>query len=84
MLGVLKALFASSTVPDWQRVFSALVAIWIVPIQNIFVEVEKFSVVQKQQSYSLDVISTSEETCTFKMLGIVPRCTLHVIQGCMT
>ena len=38
-------------------------AIWIVSIQNIFVEVEKFSFIQKQQSYSLDVIS-SEETCT--------------------
>ena len=54
--------------PDWHRVFSALVAIWLVSIQNIFVEVEKFSSIQKQQSYSLDVVS-SEETCIYSRYG---------------
>ena len=37
--------------------------IWDVSIQKKFVEVEKFSFIQKQQSYSLGVIS-SELTCT--------------------
>ena len=62
MLDALKALFAISTVPDSYRVFRALVVIWQVPIQKIFVEVEKFSFIQKIQSYSPDVIF-SEETC---------------------
>ena len=47
MLGALKELFASSTVPDCHKVFSALVVTWQVPIQKIFVEVEKFSFIQK-------------------------------------
>ena len=61
VLGALKALFAISTVPDSYRVFCALVVIWQVPIQKIFLKVEKISLIQKFQSYSLDVIF-SEET----------------------
>ena len=37
-------------------------------IQKKFVEVEKFSFIQKQQSYSLGVIS-SELTCSQQMLA---------------
>ena len=36
MLGVLNALLASSTVPDWRNVFSTLIATWEVYIQKIF------------------------------------------------
>ena len=47
VLGVLKALFASSTVPDWCNAFSTLIATWEVYIQRIFAYVEKFSFIQK-------------------------------------
>ena len=47
VLGVLKALFAISTVPDWRNIFSALIATWEVYVQRIFAYVEKFSFIQK-------------------------------------
>ena len=62
-----KALLVLSTVPEWCKIFKSNEALWGVPIQKMFTEVENFGFIQKQQSYSLDVIF-SELTCNYGLL----------------
>ena len=77
VLVVLKALLACSIVPNWQKVFSTYVAIWEVPIQKLFAEVEKLSFIQKQQSYiALTSFLVKRPVCYFLFRTSISRFTV--------